>query len=367
MKKTLLFAASLLLLTLTTNCQSDRQKLLDGIKSHSSAQHIKDGWIRDPFIVLAPDGYYYLTGTTPLENEEREKTDKYNNGLHETSIVGNQLRIWKSDNLVDWTYLGSPYSTKDNPVMQNKKDVDWTQQRLWAPELHWADGKWLLTHCPRPVSTLAVADGDLMGKWVVMTPKAFIGKHDPSLFKDDDGQWYMLSGGGEKYFIQPIAKDFSNYSDSAVRIAPSDRRLGHEGGTMLKIGGKYVYFGTAWSTDEGRKGSYNLYYCTSDNIYGPYSERRFMGRFLGHGTPFQDKNGKWWCTAFYNANVPPLSREGIQTRDLKEDAQTINQMGTTIVPIEVRTLEDGDVFVRAIDPDYRNPGPDEIEQFDFAK
>ena len=132
---------------------------------------------------------------------------------------------------------------------------------------------------------------------------------------------------------------------------------------MRKIGKKYVHFGTAWSTDQGRKGSYNLYYCTSDKITGPYSERRFVGRFLGHGTPFQDKNGKWWCTAFFNGNRPPLDPDGIEKRDLREDAQTINKLGTTIVPLDVKILPDGDVYIRAIDPHYATPGPDEVQSF----
>ena len=131
---------------------------------------------------------------------------------------------------------------------------------------------------------------------------------------------------------------------------------------MRKIGNKYVLFGTAWSTDQGRKGSYNLYYCTADKIDGPYSERRFAGRFLGHGTPFQDKEGRWWCTAFFNGNVPPLSSEGIQKRDLSGTAQTINEQGTTIVPLNVKILENGDVYVRAIDDRYATIGPDEADK-----
>ena len=87
----------------------------------------------------------------------------------------------------------------------------------------------------------------------------------------------------------PQKPDFAGLAGEPVRIDPSNRRIGHEGATMRKIGKKYVHFGTAWSTDQGRKGSYNLYYCTSDKITGPYSERRFVGRFLGHGTPFRTK------------------------------------------------------------------------------
>ena len=124
-----------------------------------------------------------------------------------------------------------------------------------------------------------------------------------------------------------------------------------------------VLFGTGWSTGLGRRGSYNLYYATADNITGPYSERKFAGRFLRHGTPFQDRQKRWWCTAFYNANVPPISREGIQTRDLSATAQTINQRGTTLVPLEVRLRDHGAIYIRAKDAAYAIPGPDEAQRF----
>ena len=116
-------------------------------------------------------------------------------------------------------------------------------------------------------------------------------------------------------------------------------------------------------TDAGRKGSYNLYYCTGDNPTGPFQKEDFQADF-GHDAPFQDK-GKWWCTAFYNANVPTLESEGIQTRDLSETAQTINKQGTTIVPLEVKIMNDGDVFINAKDPRYAVPGPDETQKFDL--
>jgi arylsulfatase len=131
---------------------------------------------------------------------------------------------------------------------------------------------------------------------------------------------------------------------------------------MRKIGGQYVLFGTGWSTGQMRKGSYNLYYATAEKITGPYSERKFAGRFLGHGTPFTDKQGRWWCTAFYNANGPVTPSEGIQTRDLSADAQTINRQGLTLVPLDVR-VENGAVLIRAKDPRYATPGPDEVQKF----
>ena len=50
-------------------------------------------------------------------------------------------------------------------------------------------------------------------------------------------------------------------------------------------------------------------------------------------------------------------------RSLAQEAQTINQRGTTIVPLEVKTQADGDIHIRAKDPVYATPGPDEVQQF----
>lgn len=355
----------------------NRKEVLKAIEQHDKAVYLKEGWIRDPYIYLAPDGFYYLTGTTPTCGDKREEGDTYNLGLNpaarqlglKPTIVGYQIRVWRSRDLADWEYLGEPFSLErgywaqnDPDLFESKPRTDWL---LWAPEIYFADGKWVFVHTsPSPVgdgANLVIAD-HLGANNLLEIPmgKEMKGKHDPSLFRDDDGTWYLTWSNA---FIAPLRPGFKGQAAEPVRIEPADRSIGHEGVTLRKIGGKYVYFGTAWSTDSRRKGSYNLYYCTADKITGPYGERRFAGRFLGHGTPFIDKNGRWWCTAFFNANIPPVSKRGIRNRDLSETAQTINEQGTTIVPLEVKVQADGDVYIRAIDPDYANPGPDEAQQF----
>jgi len=67
--------------------------------------------------------------------------------------------------------------------------------------------------------------------------------------------------------------------------------------------------------------------------------------------------------AFFNPNRPPLPREGIETRDLGDIAQTINEQGVTIVPLDVRVLDDGAIYIRAKDPTYAYPGPNEAQSF----
>lgn len=345
-----------------------RAEIETGLKSRDRALYILEDWIRDPFITLGPDDFYYLTGTTYNENDPREKPDPQNVGLGAQGAVGDTVRLWKSRDLASWEYLGVIYDLKNDCPYTPPGD------RLWAPEVHWVPQmkRWALVHCPREISSLALSAGpELKGPWTHPMGTALKTRHDPSIIKDGD-TWWMLSG---NTVVEPLTADFSHFTAAATRIDPSGSRtnsqgqvksiIGHEGATMIKVGGKYVHFGTAWSTDLGRKGSYNLYYCISDTITGPYGPRRFAGRFLGHGTPFQTRDGQWWCTAFCNANVPPLPREGIERRDLSDRAYTINQRGTTIVPLEVKVLPDGDVAIRALDPAYATPGPDEAQKFEI--
>lgn len=340
-----------------------------GLKTHDRALYIKSGWIRDPYITLGPDDIYYLTGTQPREGDPREAKNPYNIGLGDQSIVGDQVRVWRSKDLVSWESLGPVFTVDD--TMQARTGKKLSNRYIWAPEVHWLGNRWALVHCPARHSSLVLSAGAaLKGPWTYPMKGSMGRRHDPSLFIDTDGRRYMLWG---NTFVAALSADLTSYVGDPVRIDPSDsrpgpdgqplRRIGHEGATMIKVAGKYVHLGTAWSTDRGRKGSYNLYYCVADQIAGPYGPRQFAGRFLGHGTPFQDRAGQWWCTAFFNANVPPLPRKGIEERDLSENAQTINEQGVTIVPLEVREKGDGDIYIRARDPAYAIPGPDEAQTF----
>ncbi len=348
----------------------DRATIEKGLKTHDRALHLRNDWIRDPYIILGPDDYYYLTGTTPNPDDPRQHKDPFNNGLNATSVVGNVVRIWRSKDLVDWEYLGEPYTLDDK--YPGPKYTGPNHNRMWAPELHWIGDRWAIVHCPGPIASFALAPPGLKvkGPWTHPMKGSFGNRHDPSLFKDDDGRWWVL---WSNTLVQALSDDLSHYLGQPKRIDPSNsrkgpkgniiRRIGHEGATIRKIGNKYVHFGTAWSTDTLRRGSYNMYYSTADKIDGNYGPRKFAGRFIGHGTPFQTRDGNWWITAFYNADVLPLTRKGIQSRDIGDKAQTINRRGTTIVPLDVRVLDDGEIYIRAKDPDYANPGPDEAQKF----
>lgn len=336
-------------------------EIKEGLKSRTHALLISPFWIRDPYIVFGPDNYYYLTGTIPQNDETRAKDTDSEPGV----------RLWRSNNLIDWEYRGKIFT----PELQDKTK----KNQVWAPELHWLGNRWALVHCPGHNSHFVlgpVGEKEPKGPWSEpMQPSVLGAKHDPSLFQENDTLWMIWTIGLKNATVAPLNTSMDDWSGEATTIIPAGERyskalgqtmnsMGHEGAGIIKIGDKYVYYGTGWSTDRGRRGSYNLYYATADKITGPYGPRRFIGRFLGHGNLFQTADGQWWCTAFANANVPPITRDSIQTRDLSDNAYTINPCGTTIVPIDVKIMPDGDVSIRALDPDYATPGPDEAQKFE---
>ncbi|MFY9150380.1 MAG: family 43 glycosylhydrolase [Prolixibacteraceae bacterium] len=352
-----------------TNSISSPEQIKTAMAAHDRAIHVKDGWIRDPYIIQAPDGYFYLTGTTQSSSLVETPQTKYNIGLGDSSLVGSELQAWKTKDFIHWESFGIPYMLQDGIWASAKperfKAVPESQWRLWAPEFHFVNGKLVLIHTsPSPVAgaNMSVSSGiEPKRPWANPMGEKIGKRHDPSLFQDEDGTWWMIWGATT---IAPLKSDLSGFSGEEVNIGPSGEtsKMGHEGCLIRKIHGKYVLFGTGWSTGKMRKGSYNLYYATADKITGPYSERKFVGRFLGHGTPFQNKDEKWWCTAFFNGNVPQVSKVGIQTKDLSGNAQTINEQGVTLVPLEVK-MAGNELIIRAIDPDYASPGPDELQKF----
>ncbi len=335
---------------------SEDTDLLAAIEKREKAVHPMDDWMRDPYIVLGPDGDYYLTATQQI---------------NETNSRG--VPVWKSENLVDWEFVGFPYTLDDASNFEEyeerlaQRNADRQSRglgeqplRVWAPELHYIDGRWAIIHTSNVGlgNFILTRDKGLYSKtsdW----GSAFGRQHDPFIFQDDDGSKYLVARCAE---IIKLKDDLSGFDGEPIRIDPSNRRMGHEGAFIIKFEGKYVLFGTAWSTDTMRHGTYNLYYATADTVTGPYGPRKFAGRFLGHGTLFKDKQDRWWCTAFYNANRPTLSPDQARNMDLSDTAYTINKQGLTLVPMEIR-MQDGEVMVYPKDDDYKLPGAEEVQKF----
>lgn len=352
------FIAGILLTFASTDVfaqEKNEQKEL----SRTKANHmLSDVWMRDPYIFIGPDQNYYLT---------------YTNGKME-------MPIWKSTNLKDWQKISEAYSmsqltfandiqevrnnmNKSNKVYYDGKLIDRLnnkdeKMKLWAPEIYFINNKWYAVHTTNcRISVILSSDDVKFQKYELPFDDKFGLHHDPSIFIDDDGSKWLIDKCAE---IRKFNNEMNDFEGETIKLNPANRKMGHEGCQIIKFGNKYVWFGTAWSKDELRKGTYNLYYATAENIEGPYSDRKFAGRCLGHGTVFKDKKGQWWCTAFLNGDYksPTEVNKGVDP----SIATTMNKQGLTLVPLSIEMI-DGDVSVKALDPEYANPGKEENQKF----
>jgi len=359
--KTFFLTITFLAFVFTNYAQVYTQKIKNikaSIAAHDSAVHVFNDWMRDPYITIAPNGDYYLTMTQHGTEVDGRK------------IISEGAPLYKSKDLAKWKFAGYYYTINEDATNaddyikrweeRKKKNGNTDPLKLWAPEIHFIKGKWHVLHTSNSgLGNFTSTQGSKLKRPYIGWNEKFGQQHDPTIFQDDDGSCWLVSRCAQ---IQKLNNDLSAFEGEPIHLNPSNRKMGHEGAFIIKFEGKYVLFGTAWSTDNMRHGTYNLYYSVADKLEGPYDERKFAGRFLGHGTPFKDKQGRWWCTAFYNANKPTLTRHEVKTKDVSETAYTINKQGLTLVPLEIK-MENGKVIIYAKDPDYKYPGVEEIQKF----
>ncbi|MEN6578906.1 MAG: family 43 glycosylhydrolase [Phycisphaerales bacterium] len=278
-----------------------------------------DEYVRDPSICFGPDGTYYLTGTTSGQN---------------------CIRLWKSQDLVQWEKVDFEWRYGDSPWHQHYKAKGCP---LWAPEVHYKKGTfWLAYSMPTYTGEfkdsgsglLRSATGRPEGPYVDVSPNERLGDEiDASLFEDSDGSVYFvwhcgkirrmkpdLSGPAEpprKLKIAVPDPDPTHHSDLCPKIhgPNSFDHIGYEGVFLLKIGDTYLLTGS-----DAYEGKYTCWAATSKSLYGPYSARYPAIPHGGHNMFFQDKAGKWWSTIF---NGPVFEKPAILPITIEANGQIV--------------------------------------------
>lgn len=307
-----------------------RAVLRRSIRQHDTAVELFDARLRDPFILRGPDDAFYLTGTTA--------------GSHWGDAVG--IQLWRSYNLVDWEDLGLVWDLNEDGV----ETKSWHTSRkakegvkngcaIWAPELHFMNGTWWVPHSVNIAGhgLLKSVSGKPEGPYLAMPPVADQGI-DAHLFQDM-GKTYYLWGADN---LTELDQDFRP-SGPVQKLRPSGTHpLGYEGVLLRKIDDKYLLCAS------GRYGyelsdTYDLYYCTSDSLLGPYGPRRMAVKNAGHGNLFQDRQNRWWCTAFDHEFVTSSHR-----------------WTPWIVPIDL-VREGEDLHVAVLDQRFRPTAADQAQ------
>lgn len=211
-------------------------------------------------------------------------------------------------------YIGGPVTIHD--VALDLKDVPWAKRQFWAPDAAEKDGKFYLyfpTKDKQDIFKIGVAisnkpEGPFKSK---KTPIEGSYSMDPSVFKDDDGKYYMYLGGiwggqlqrwDENNQYTPsgcetqdngipdspaISPRIALMSDDMVSFAEDPkpiRIIDKDGNPILTKDHERRFFEAAWV--HKKDGLYYLsystgnthliVYATSDNPYGPFVYQGIM-------------------------------------------------------------------------------------------
>ncbi|WP_437920323.1 family 43 glycosylhydrolase [Sphingobacterium sp. LRF_L2] len=287
-----------------------------------------DVWMRDTYVMLGPDGYYYLTGTTATPGREfsgQQHCWDHNDGVY----------LWRSPDLKRWEALGRIWSfdtdaapwqkagkpLKKGAVSVNGDPLDSLYRAVWAPEIHYIKSKkkWLLIAClngNKGSFVLESTSGKAEGPYVNIKAneqQAIFNGIDLSAFEDNDGTVYLI---GHNHNIARMKDDLSGLAEPFRKFeeTPYEKEPYIEGVWLTKHEGKYQLLQTVWSVPlpnhrysylraEAKKvevHSYDVVIAESDHIYGPYGARYPAILAGGHNNLFEDKEGRTWSTTFFN-------------------------------------------------------------------
>ena len=268
------------LLTIVSGSSFAQQKKA----KQKSGNPIFPGWYADPEARIFKNTYWVY----PTFSEEYGEPDKKR---LERKFTPEQLALQK--NTINPQYLRQTFldafSSKDlvtwkkHPYVLDIKDVKWAAYSIWAPSITMKDGKYYLFFGANDIQNdeqlggIGVAVSDKPeGPFVDHIGKPLIDKFhngaqpiDQFVFKDVDGQYYLLYGGWKHCNIAKLNDDFTGFipfEDGTVfkSITPENFV---EGVFMIERKGKYYLM---WSEGGWMGPDYSVAYAMADSPLGPF-------------------------------------------------------------------------------------------------
>ena len=214
------------------------------------------------------------------------------------------LPIMKSKDLVNWHLASYAYNVLDDVDELNLKNGKSAYGKgSWASSLRYHDGTFYVsTFSGSTGKTYVYSTKDIgKGPWKAVSFKPML--HDHSLFFDDDGRIYMISGGGT-IRIAELNADLAGLKPGGINqvviqnaSAPAgpDVGLPAEGNQLFKIHGKYYLFNIAWP----KGGMRSVIIHRADKITGPYEGRvGLQDQGVAQGGLIDTPQGDWYAYLF---------------------------------------------------------------------
>lgn len=250
----------------------------------------------DPTVIRAADGSFYLYATENIRN----------------------LPIYKSDDLVSWSYVGTAFSDATRPQMV-------PEGNLWAPDINIIDGRYVLYYsksewggewtCGIGVATAERPEGPFTdaGKLFISSEIGVRNSIDPFYIEEGDGRKYLFWGSFHGIYGIELSADGLSVKNGAEKRMIAGTLT--EGTYIIRHDGYYYLIGSAGTCCAGANSSYRMVVARSENLFGPYVNRAgepaldngFSELLIrsdkvvgpGHCSEFvRDDNGQYWV--FYH-------------------------------------------------------------------
>jgi beta-xylosidase len=254
----------------------------------TSGNPVFEGWYADPEAAVFGKQYWiYPTYSAP-----------YNQQVF--------FDAFSSNDLVNWT--------KHSRILDTNR-VLWAKRAMWAPAIVEKDKKYYLFFSANDIQNnnekggigVAVSDRpggpfkDYLGKPLIAEFKNGAQPIDQFIFKDKDGQYYIIYGGWKHCNMARLKNDFTGlmpFEDGTIykEITPEQYV---EGPFMFVRNGKYYFM---WSEGGWGGPDYSVAYAMADSPTGPFKR---VGKILqqdaavatgaGHHSVIQiPKQDKWF-------------------------------------------------------------------------
>lgn len=214
----------------------------------------------DPTAIRTTDGTYYLYGTEDTRN----------------------MPIYKSDNMVDWTFVGTAFTDETRPVFQ--PEVSTERASLWAPEIRFIKGKYVLFYSlarwgEEWLSSVGYAlsdspEGPFVPKGYVLNSRQVDVQNSIDQFIwEEDGKYYILWGSFHGIYIMEL--DITDDITIIPKLDTKQQLAGnaYEGINLWKRDGFYYLFASRGTCCEGIRSTYTTVAARSESLFGPYVDK----------------------------------------------------------------------------------------------
>ncbi|QHT70002.1 family 43 glycosylhydrolase [Rhodocytophaga rosea] len=300
-----------------------KEKAAKGKTKDKSGNPIFPGWYADPEGIIFGN-QYWIYPTYSAKYEQQVFMDAFS-----------------STDLVKWT--------KHERIIDTSA-VKWAKKAMWAPAILEKEGKYYLFFGANDVHEgeiggigVAVADNpagpfkDLLGKPLIGEIHNGAQPIDQYVFKDKDGQYYMIYGGWSHCNIVKLKDDFTGFipfedGTTYKEITPKNYV---EGPIMFIRNNKYYFM---WSEGGWTGPNYSVAYAIADSPFGPFER---VGKILqqdpsvatgaGHHSVLQVPGKDQWYIVYHRR---PLGETDGNHRETCIDKMEFDEKGL-IKPVKI--------------------------------